>query len=315
MTGVRRLLAVDGGQTECRAAVYEDGTAVAHATGRAFRHHRGSELAELLEGPLEAIASLGDAVARVDGAALGLTGLPSDHAMQREVAGAIRQRTGARRVVVAGDAVTSHAGALGLAPGVVVTVGTGVMALGAWPASGAVSSGGRGYLIGDAGSGFAIGQEGLRSALRHVDGCGGSEVLWGRLLARFGSVRELHRQVYGERFAVPLIASFAEEVVVAATGGDEDASAILTGAAQQIAVTTCGAARLLPRGERFDLSWTGRLIRGSGVLAEALRERVRRIRPEARFVPPRGDGLDGAKLLAGASELDMYQGTIGVYEQ
>ena len=51
---------------------------------------------------------------------------------------------------------------------------------------------GWGHLLGDDGSGFAVGRAGLASAMRAVDGRGGSRPLLERALARFGSVEGMN---------------------------------------------------------------------------------------------------------------------------
>ena len=65
-------------------------------------------------------------------------------------------------------------GALSLGWGVSVVAGTGVACL-TVPADGAARIvGGHGYLIGDEGGAFWIGREGIRAALRAMDGRGAS---------------------------------------------------------------------------------------------------------------------------------------------
>ena len=56
---------------------------------------------------------------------------------------------------------------------------------------------GWGALLGDAGSGFAIGRAGLDPALRHADGRGGSEALLGAAERRYAPLPELSERIYG----------------------------------------------------------------------------------------------------------------------
>ncbi|MFJ8045556.1 BadF/BadG/BcrA/BcrD ATPase family protein [Kitasatospora sp. NPDC096147] len=95
----------------------------------------GLDAAALLDGLLPALAELLPSGARVGTVAVGATGMAM---LGRELAAALPapliRATGARHLVLASDAVTAYAGALGSHPGVVVAAGTGVVALGLHPA-------------------------------------------------------------------------------------------------------------------------------------------------------------------------------------
>ncbi|HZV50686.1 MAG TPA: BadF/BadG/BcrA/BcrD ATPase family protein [Candidatus Dormibacteraeota bacterium] len=295
-----KVLAIDGGQGACRAAVYRHGRLAAKGTGGGYRHHRRGRLASILEGPRQAIEALGEAARGVEVAALGLSGFSGDRALADAIAAHIRDLTGAARVLIANDAVTAHAGALQLQPGVVVAAGTGVIALAVADDGRWARADGRGYLLGDAGSGFAIGQAGLHSALNLLDGRGGSPALLRRLEQRFGSVASLHDRVYGTDDAVALIAGFAEEVAQAAREGDEESRAIWRRAAQELTRTALAAARRVFSDQPFTLSWNGRLLEAEDLLLEPWLAAVRTGRAGARCLPPAGDQLAGARLLGEA---------------
>jgi N-acetylglucosamine kinase-like BadF-type ATPase len=84
----------------------------------------------------------------------------------------LARRFATNSIVLASDITTSHAGALGGAPGVVVAAGTGAAALALDQEGRSAICDGWGYLLGDEGSGYAIGRAGLASALREHDGRG-----------------------------------------------------------------------------------------------------------------------------------------------
>lgn len=108
----------------------------------------------------------------VDRAVLGLTAAPSDAPGSDRLCALVASATGAREVWLADDAVTSHHGALSGRPGVSLTVLTGVAYL-ALPADRpARVIGGHGYLLGDEGGGFWLGQRGLGAVLRASEGRG-----------------------------------------------------------------------------------------------------------------------------------------------
>lgn len=100
--------------------------------------------------------------------------------------------------------------------------------------------GGWGYLLGDFGSGFSIGQKGLQAAIR-------GEEKWGKQTC----LGELARQAYGVEklwdllpfvyqnpFAVKQVASFCRWVGMAADDGDEAALGILKEAAWELCCQT-----------------------------------------------------------------------------
>lgn len=120
------------------------------------------------------------------------------------------------------------AGTLG-APGVLLLAGTGSLGLSIGPDGERVRVGGWGYLLGDEGSGYWIGKEGLRHALWAYDGRGPKTVLTERLVAAVQKtdVSELIGPVYRGKYDRPAIARWAPIVARAAEEGDEVAGRII----------------------------------------------------------------------------------------
>lgn len=125
---------------------------------------------------------------------------------------------GARRTVVASDAVTSLVGAVGgLRAGAVVAAGTGAVAFGSDFADHWNRVDGWGHVLGDWGSAARLGLGGLGAGLRHRDGLpGGSKRLLAAGEERFGSVDGWPRIVMTSPDAPHLLASFAPTVSEAA---------------------------------------------------------------------------------------------------
>ncbi|MBB0231802.1 BadF/BadG/BcrA/BcrD ATPase family protein, partial [Streptomyces calidiresistens] len=212
------------------------------------------------------------------------------------------------RWVLAADAVTGYAGALGERPGVVVAAGTGMIALGTdlreWR-----RADGWGHLLGDCGSGAWIGRAGLEAALRARDGRpGGSAELLREAEELFGPAGDLPARLYPRPDRAAVLASFAPAVARCAAGPipDPRARGIMGEAAREIAAT---AAAALPESLRHRdggttgapapvLALTGGLPRLGSTLTGPLREELARRLPGVREVPPAGDPLDGALLLA-----------------
>jgi N-acetylmuramic acid 6-phosphate etherase len=85
--------------------------------------------------------------------------------------------------------------------------------------------------------------------------------------------------------------------VAAADLGDDEAVAILERAGLELARSAAGAARVLgPRG--VTVTTNGGLFDAATLLSDAFEVELRRRLPYARRVPPRGDALDGARLIA-----------------
>jgi N-acetylglucosamine kinase-like BadF-type ATPase len=107
-----------------------------------------------------------------------------------------------------------------------VAAGTGTVCVARGPRRWAKVDG-WGSLLGDAGSGFAIGRAGLDAALRHVDGRGGSAVLLKAAERRFGPAPALVERIHAAPVPTRAVASFAADVAREAAAGDGVAAAIL----------------------------------------------------------------------------------------
>jgi glucosamine kinase len=170
---------------------------------------------------------------------------------------------------------------------------------------------GWGHLLGDAGSGFAIGQAGLASALRAVDGRGGSEDLRARAEAAFGRLDELPTTIYGGEEPTRQIAAFAPAVAGAAHAGDEAARAIWAEAARELASTAAAAAeRLFGAGVPADVSCAGGLFAAEDLLRTPFAQRLAERAPRLRVVAPAGTALDGARLLLAPAAQRIFPGLI-----
>lgn len=295
------VLTFDVGKTGCRAALFVDGERQAQVQRNGTRGivDRG--------GVQEALDVMGEAAGfveagRVDAVGAGITGLASASEHVVTIAETLGDRHGTRQIMLASDMTTSHAGALGGGCGVVLAAGTGSVALGVGPDGDSVTVDGWGYLLGDAGSGHAIGRAGLVSALREHDGRGGSASLARRAAERFGRVEAIPSTVHGSTNPAQIIASFACDVYSAASEGDRDAREICTAAGAELANTAAAAAgRLDGRTPRVAL--TGGLVDGGPLLIDPFTEALTSLLPEVQLHPCVGDACDGAYLLARRDQL------------
>ncbi|MBA2565875.1 MAG: hypothetical protein H0V09_10720, partial [Gemmatimonadetes bacterium] len=225
--------------------------------------------------------------------------------------GHVRSLIDVHRVVVSVDAVTNHVGALGLRPGTVVAAGTGVIALGIGADGRSARADGWGYILGDDGSGYQIGRRGLASALREVDGRGGSALLRAKAQERFGDLEGLSVTVYAAPNPVGLVASFSTDVAEAACDGDAIARAIWEDAAAEIARTALAVtSRVFEAAAVVTVSWTGGLFAEEELLLEPFRAQVAREWPAAQLCPPRADALMGGLLLARSDLPRSFEGLV-----
>ncbi|WP_117208203.1 N-acetylglucosamine kinase [Allorhizocola rhizosphaerae] len=291
------VIGVDVGGTGARGALAKSDYATG---GDAEGEAKGddivatAELAGITDRADAVIALVRDLLAQahlseVDAVAMGSTGFQMLGATLME---RIPPNVAAQRVVLCSDMLTSYAGALGLAPGVVIAAGTGAVALGSDMRGTWRRVDGWGYLLGDHGGGSWIGRHGMQAALRAADGRpGGSRALYEKVVERFGDPAKLVAEITERVDRTGLMASFVPAVVEA---GDPVAQGILAEAGGHLADTALAA---LPEGAPRVIVTTGNLFQIGGVLWEAFVERL----GDVELRSAKGSGVDGALALAKAA--------------
>ena len=286
------FVGVDGGGSRCRVRVrdtrgalrssVEGGSANVYldfdAAVRNIRDCVGEALG--LAGPAEGAVRLGLGLAGVSTSAIGI-----------RVAEAL---AGFGRVEVTHDADTACLGAHAGRDGGLIIAGTGSAAV-ARVDGRSLSVGGRGFIMGDDGSGGRLGLEALRRALRAHDGLEPATPLTRHLMAAFNddpvAVIEWGRAARSSDFG-----AYAPVVCDAARAGDPVGLALVTAAAAAIA----DMAEALGRLGAHELSFVGGL---SAALQPYLPARV-----ATRLHEPRFDALEGALLLAGSPLPELVSG-------
>ena len=214
---------------------------------------------------------------------IGLAGLSSAQDAAR-VAAAL---PGWARVEVANDAVTACVGANGAGDGGLIIAGTGTAGI-ARVAGAAKIVGGRGFLLGDDGSGARIGADAVRAALRAFDGLEPMSGLSRALLAKFDS-DPLRMMSWAQTAKPGDYGAFAPQVFEAARAGESGALEIVARAAGAIvaifrALEALGAERIA-------------IVGGvAAPLRSYLPSEV-----ERRLRMPKHDAVDGAVLLVGGT--------------
>ena len=199
----------------------------------------------------------------------------------------------AERVVLVPDGVAAYVGSLGSRPGVVLTVGTGTIAV-------AVDGGGRvrrldgwGPQLGDVGSGYRVGLDGLISACRWVDGSrGGSQMLCEAAARAFGTIDDL-AETLRPSDQLRNIARFAEAVVETARMGDEVANNILDNAARELGELATDAAGLVTADADLPIVIGGGFVAAVPELADRVVAWFRENSPRRPSIVPGLPTLDG----------------------
>jgi glucosamine kinase len=288
MTRAPLTLGVDGGATRCRARLRDaDGNALVEAGGAAANIHVDFAAAiAVLRAIVSEIMDKAD-LAEADRARIaigfGLAGI-EDLSDATQV---VESFPGYRLVRAANDAVTACVGAHAGADGGLVIAGTGSAAIARVKGSETII-GGRGFTIGDDGSGAHIGLAAVRAAMRAFDRLGPASGLTADVIDQFGG--DSVAMMRWARDARPGdFGAFAPGVFSRAADGDPIALEIAARAAGAIGALTRGVLAL--GAERVAL------VGGAG---EALRPYLE---PDvaALLKPPLHDATDGAILLVGGA--------------
>lgn len=288
------LLAIDGGQTGIKTRlVAADGSASDRLLPAVFTDRPLSPQLAAVVAEIE--RATGEVPHTVT---VGVSGLTSAEAE----ADALMQRpdlAGVQRLVVTHDSVTSFLGVLGDQQGAVVAAGTGVVTLGVGPVH-STRVDGWGYIMGDAGSGYWIGRETLDAVMRAHDGRGPATSLTAVMQERWPDLETAYVPLQASEDRVRTVASFAAPTAAHAASGDPVAIRICREAAAELAAAVLAALRVTEAPADAAIGAIGGVF-GSELIRTAFESAVRAERPDARFVPPAGTGLDGAVALAGLS--------------
>ncbi|MBO8173821.1 MAG: hypothetical protein H0Z18_01030 [Thermococcus sp.] len=178
-------------------------------------------------------------------------------------------------VIVKGDYEVAHVACFNFRPGIVFIAGTGSIAYGINEKGESTRVGGWGHLVGDEGSGYWVGREGIVKALRAYDGREKDTLLTAYVLEYFSAHTpdEIIRTIYSSKNPKTLVGGFAPYVVKAAKEGDSTAYSILRNASKEIAIAYRAAAKRLGLEDvRDKLAITGGFYFGAKELLKPLIE-------------------------------------------
>ncbi|WP_042222330.1 N-acetylglucosamine kinase [Oceanobacillus manasiensis] len=204
------------------------------------------------------------------------------------------------KIVVEPDAICAlYSGTYGKA-GIVQIAGTGSIAYGMNESGEQERVGGWGYLIGDEGSGYAIGRAGITAALKSLDGREEPTILLKMLYDHFNvsHPQELIKSVYDAEQPKSVIAPLSRIVFQAYLKDDPVAQTILEQSAKDIASQIKALYRKLFNGEeRTKVVLCGGVFQEKGIMPRLLEKNLEDVlqlmlvQPE---IPPVGGSLIGA---------------------
>jgi N-acetylglucosamine kinase-like BadF-type ATPase len=294
----RFVLGIDGGATKTLAAVLDlDGQTlhIAHG-GPSNEDAVGAEaaVASLLGTADEAIARAGITSAELGVAVLAVAGTNT-----ASIAEKVRSARDDGWIVV-NDVVAAWATATAAGPGVAAISGTGSNVFGVGPAGRAWRAGGWGHTLGDEGSGYWLGVESIRAALRDREASGPPTALSDAAPAFFGvaSVEALANLAYSKPLTKGEIAAFAIETAQLAEDGDAVACELYERGAGALGAQIAAVIRETGLAGAFPVGLIGSAYKAGPVFLEPLTDAVHACAPQARVATVEMAPVGGSLLLA-----------------
>ena len=297
----RYFVGIDGGGTRTTAVVIDDsGDELARVEGEAGR-------VDVLE-PEAGAHALADLAAHALADAR-VTQLPAVLCCALAGAGREPERISieralsslriAEQVHVVGDFEAAMHDAFGANPGIMVIAGTGSSAWGRAADGRCVRAGGWGHLIGDEGSGYALGRVALMLAMREFDGRGENAGFMPAVLALTGVQSEEGLVRWAAGAGKGDVAALAPVVFDAAQRGSLSAQDAIEDAAAEIAMHVAALYdRLGPWDEPPAVALAGGLIEPGRPMREAVLREIEALTIPVAIVEDRIDAARGAAGIA-----------------
>jgi glucosamine kinase len=295
--GARYLLGIDGGATKTLAAVLD-------IEGRSLHIGRAGPSNEDAVGARAAVqALLGAAGEALEGAGIATGDLGSAvvAVAGTDTASVTRNVREARAEwIVVNDVVGAWATATGGGPGVAAIAGTGSNVFGVGPGDRSWRTGGWGHLLGDEGSGYWLGVESIRAALRDRDASGPPTALGHAACEFFGqdTVEAVASLVYSKPLTKGEIAAFAIETAKLAEQGDEIAGELYARGAGELGGQIAAVIEQTGLQGEFPIGLIGSAYKAGEVFLGPLRRRIADAAPAASISSVEMAPVGGSLLLA-----------------
>ena len=186
-------------------------------------------------------------------------------------------------------------------PGVVIIAGTGSFALAKDHRGATHRAGGWGRILGDEGSGYAIGRDGLNAVTKFMDGRGRPTLLTSLIDHRFGLTNQekIIAAIYRNNFDVATVAPL---VIEGAEVKDPECQRILNKATfelfEHVRVLVNKIEESKGARSKIPIAFIGSLISNENVFRKVLTQKVTFSMPQASVVVPEASPVYGAVLLS-----------------
>lgn len=197
-------------------------------------------------------------------------------------------------VIITTDALITLEGAFGGKEGVVIIAGTGSIVYAKDDKEIFHRAGGFGRIIGDEGSGYAIGRKGLAAAAKYLDSRGKENFPARALKDNFGidTSEALIKKVYEENFEP---SAFAPYVINGAAENDETCIKIIDEESDELLLHIKAVKNYL--GLSFRLCLSGGLVTTDNYFAKLVKEKIIKRFPKIEIIEPEYTPELGAALL------------------
>ncbi len=301
---MRCVLGIDGGGTSTRAVILDETGALLGIGISAGSNYDdvGIEkaLASVQTAVQQARERAGFAVRRFDAVFLGMAGIVSDkdRAVIRDIALRL-DLAEPGSIGVDHDIRIALAGALSGRPGIVLIAGTGSSCYARSAAGVDWRSGGWGSLLADEGSGYWLGVEAMKAAVRASDGRGTPTLLTQSVMdhLHLTDINEIMHRVYSIGLSRAEIAAMSRLVIDAAHAHDPVAVNLIVRAGDELAACAEAAARAIGL-EAPEVTIVGGMTQAGAVFLDPLRMHLRARLPDHQWRTPELPPVIGAGLLA-----------------
>lgn len=205
------------------------------------------------------------------------------------------------KVFVDTDAVIALAGAFATGPGIILISGTGSICYGKNQVGTFVRSGGWGYLLGDEGSGYFIGNNAIIASLKDFDGRGEPTKLKHEICHHFNlkSIDEIIPLIYQNKISRIQIADLAPIVFRVAEEGDVIAQEIIKRAGKELGILARAVAEKLGfEGEEIKVALVGSIFKQKERLITHISKELFELSWNISIDEPLFQPVYGAALLA-----------------
>jgi len=296
------LLGIDGGGTRTRAALYADGRQLAYAEAASIKRLRvGDEAAERNLRALLTEVYLLAGVTSVQGASVGMASVSMPGV--KEWVQSVFKDFAIERSEIVGDEIIALDAAFRGGPGILQIAGTGSNCVGRAQDGNYYRAGGWSSRLGDEGSGYWIGLNAVRQALKAYDRDEPSQIL--RWVGEIWSTPSLDALVnLGDSTPGPDFAALAPAISDLANAGDLVAQRVLKQAASDLSESVLLVRSKMQRNaslsvEEVPVAWTGSVLEKMPLVREGFFTSLKSAAPALQVSAVSAIPLEGAIWRAG----------------